>query len=648
MPLTSYPRFGQFGLVAACAAAALAVLAACSSNTGAGGSAAAAGGSVGGAETSGAGGFANSAGAAVTAGAAGVAMAGFGNVSAGGAEPTGGAFGAGGGVASGGIAGGGGANEAGAPSAGSASAGAAGSAGAGGTSSAPANLFAVSPDTVEVWVNGKRIGKSASPGQLLAGVATFVPGQENIIAIRATQGAAAKPYVQAELDGVFGKAGTSTSWKAKAAASADETSGDAWAAVAYDDTAWSAAADVGVAPSAAELATGPAQGIWNAGAAATALLRMRFYFPANWSAATPMGLGAAVTGGKGGQVVTVTTPSALAAAVSSSAAMVIQVSGTLDFSTLDGTTSASVCYQSQCSNGQYEYISNALGACDSSGAATFNYTYQKAGITPLLVASNKTIIGLGANATIKGKGFKLASGVSNVIIRNLTLTGLNPELIWGGDAIDLSGASKVWIDHNRISLIGRQFLVSHYDPNTDITVSFNDFDGNTKYSATCNGAHYWDMLLLGSGDAMTIANNWLRQMSGRSPHVGGQATSNVKLHLVNDYHDTIPGHACDPGSGGFAFYEGSYFKNVTTPFTTNADGSAYAPLDSTLSSTSSACGASLGRACVANFANSGTASFRLNAPALTAFSTLAPRLSTPYPAAEVPNCVPHLAGPGHI
>jgi pectin lyase len=328
--------------------------------------------------------------------------------------------------------------------------------------------------------------------------------------------------------------------------------------------------------------------------------------------------------------------------------MIVQVSGTIDLTNANGTTTSSVCYQSQCSNGQYEYISNGLGACESAGTSTFNYTYDAAGVNPLLINSDKTLIGIGPNATIAGKGLKLVSGVSNVIIRNLTITNINPELIWGGDAIDLSGATKVWIDHNRISLVGRQFLVSHYDPNTNVTVSFNDFDGSTTYSATCNGAHYWDMLLLGGGDTMTIADNWIHHMSGRSPHAGGYSTANVKVHMVNDFHQTIPGHACDAGLGGYLLYEGSYFQDVTTPFTTNTDGAAYAPLSTTVSSTSSACQTALGRTCVANYANSGTSTFRLDASGLTAFSSLSSSMVKPYPASEVPNCVPHLAGPGHI
>jgi len=511
------------------------------------------------------------------------------------------------------------------------------------------NVFATAPGTVEVWVNGVSIGSTTSPGALLSAVGALSAGSENVVAIRATKGSAAAPALLAQLQGVFGKAGSTALWKAKAASSSDELTGSAWTQPGYGDTAWAAARDVSQSPTAAPLVGGPARGIWSASDAdATALFRLHFYFPGNWDASSPLGFGRAVTGGAGGATVTVTTPAELAAAVTSSQPLTIQVQGRLDFTGLDGTSTAAVCYQSQCGDGTFELITNGLGACDSAGKSTFSYTFDAAGNQPLQVASNKTILGLGNDATIVGKGFVLRSGVSNIILRNLTITDINPELIWGGDAISLNGASDVWIDHNRISLIGRQFLVSGFDPAKNVTVSFNEFDGRTTYSAYCNGTHYWDMLILGSDDTMTLMDNWIHDMSGRSPHVGGYASVTARLHLVNDYHQRLPGHACDPGVGGYAFYEGSYFDAVTTPFTNNADGAAYAPLASTLASTNALCSTTLGRACVANEANGGTSTFRLDAAALTSFSTFTSSMITPYPAAQVPNCVPHLAGPGHL
>jgi pectin lyase len=506
-------------------------------------------------------------------------------------------------------------------------------------------LYAISRGALEVYVNGTLVGKSPSPGALLAVAAKLNPGAENMIAIRAAKGSAGQPYLLAEMDGAFGKAGTSTQWKAKAATSTDELTGDAWAAASYKDSAWGAATDVAVAPSAPEMVDGPARGIWTSSATDnTALFRMRFYIPANWDAGKPYGFGSAVTGGAGGSTVTVSTAAALVAAVSGNAAKIIQVSGTIDFTGSAGMTSASGCYVAQCASGSSEYILGQLGACD--GKSTFEVSYDAAGATPLAIGSNKTLVGLGAHATIKGRGLIFNSGVSNVIVQNLTITNINPQVVWGGDAVSFAGAKNVWLDHDRISLIGRQFIVSHDGANTGITLSYNDFDGTTPYSATCNGAHYYVMLILGSGDKITAQGNWIHDSSGRAPHAGGVSGAAVNMQFVNDYFMTVPGHAADSSTGANLLFEGTYFQNVTTPFLTDP-GHSYAPVSSNVASTASACSAAIGRICVANASNAG-ATFPLDQAALSAMSSDKAALVPAYPATEVPYSVPHLAGPGHL
>ena len=525
------------------------------------------------------------------------------------------------------------------------SAGVDGSAGSGGMTGTP-NLYATSASLVEVYVNGALLGKSASAGALLAVAAKLNPGAENIIAIRAAKGSASKPCLLAEMDGVFGKAGTSAQWKTKAATTADEQTGDAWTKAGYSDSAWAAAQDVQVNPTATEMVNGPARGIWTSSASdSTALFRMRFYIPANWDAARPDGFGRAVTGGVGGGIVTVSTAAELGAAVSGNAAKIIQVSGTIDFTGSEGMTSASGCYVKQCASGSSEYILGQLGACD--GKTTFDVAFDSAGVTPLAVGSNKTLIGIGAHATIKGKGLIFNSGVSNVIVRNLTITDINPQVVWGGDAVSFAGARNIWLDHDRISLIGRQFIVSHDGANTGITLSYNDFDGRTPYSATCNGSHYYILLILGSGDKITAQGNWIHDSSGRAPHAGGVTGAAVNMQWANDYFMTVPGHAADSSTGANLLFEGTYFQDVTTPFLTDP-GYSYAPVASNVASTASACSSAIGRSCVANATNSTPATFPLDQAAISAMSGDKGSLVQAYPATEVPYSVPHLAGPGHI
>lgn len=71
-------------------------------------------------------------------------------------------------------------------------------------------------------------------------------------------------------------------------------------------------------------------------------------------------------------------------------------------------------------------------------------------MTGIFVHSNKTIIGVGSNGVLLGKGMRMVD-VSNIIVQNLMITDLNPKLVWGGDAFTLSGTSRIWIDHVTVS-----------------------------------------------------------------------------------------------------------------------------------------------------------------------------------------------------
>jgi pectate lyase len=513
------------------------------------------------------------------------------------------------------------------------------------------NVFATGSGQVEVFVNGVSYGKSSAARAILAVAAAIVSG-ENEIVVRASSGGAANPFAQLQVGGVFGKAGTSNRWKGKAAVGTEATDPTGpWAMLAFDDSTWANASDVNVVPAAPFPVDGPAHGIWTAaGTDATVLLRLKLYVPANFVASTPTGFGAGVVGGQGGPTVVVTTITEFVQAVAGNTARVVEFSGLLDFTGTEGPVTVSSCFQSQCADGTFEYITNDLGACTSAAKPTFNVTFDLAGKTAVTVGSNKTILGVGPNATIRGKGLRMNNGVSNVIVRNVTITDINPQIVWGGDAINIDNASRIWIDHVRVSLVGRQFFVTGFGPAANVTLSWNEFDGRTQWSATCNGAHYWTMLIAGSNDTITVANNWIHDTSGRGPHAGGLATTFDWMQFANDFYESVPGHAADPSQGSTLLYEGTAFNQTTTPIVVEATmaGSIYAPLASSVASTNAACQAALGRPCVANAATPQNGTFPLDQAVLMQFSTRRAGLVAPYPAIEVENAVPHLAGPGHI
>lgn len=88
--------------------------------------------------------------------------------------------------------------------------------------------------------------------------------------------------------------------------------------------------------------------------------------------------------------------------------------------------------------------------CGNAGKSTG--TWDTAAKTPIDVASHKTIIGVGNKGIIKGKGLRFRGGATNIIVQNIQITDLNPQYVWGGDAISFDGADLIWVDHVTVCL----------------------------------------------------------------------------------------------------------------------------------------------------------------------------------------------------
>ncbi|KAI8942535.1 hypothetical protein NX059_000597 [Plenodomus lindquistii] len=225
------------------------------------------------------------------------------------------------------------------------------------------------------------------------------------------------------------------------------------------------------------------------------------------------------------------------------------------------------------------------------GVKAIEVTYDTAGVAGINMGSNKSVIGVGSKGVIRGKGLRIANGAKNIIIQNVHITDLNPQYIWGGDAITLAGTDQVWIDHCKISNVGRQMFVAGSSASNRVTLSNNEFDGQTKYSASCDGKHYWTLYAIGEGDFITLKNNYIHHTSGRSPKLGG----NTVFHAVNNVWSENSGHAFDNGAGSKVLLEGNVFENVKTSLLENK-GNFFSPSGSALGQ----CEANLKHTCVAN------------------------------------------------
>ncbi|KAI5361827.1 Putative pectate lyase, pectin lyase/virulence factor [Septoria linicola] len=303
-----------------------------------------------------------------------------------------------------------------------------------------------------------------------------------------------------------------------------------------------------------------------------------------------IGFASGTTGGAAGKTVTPSTTDELVEYLESDDALTIVLTKTFDFTGTEGTTTETGCAPWGTASGCQLAI-NANDWCGNyqSGAGAVEVTYDNAGTSPIKVKGDKSIIGSGSSGVIKGKGLSLQNDVSNIIIQNIQITDLNPEYVWGGDAITLNGCSNVWVDHVAINLIGRMMIVAGYETNTNIAITNSEFDGQTDWSASCNGEHYWGLFFIGENDQITLKGNYIHHTSGRSPKVGG----NTVLHAVNNYFADNSGHAFE-GEESYVLLEGSIFDNVKEAEQDFA-GSMYTPTKS-----DSACQSALGRSCAAN------------------------------------------------
>lgn len=165
------------------------------------------------------------------------------------------------------------------------------------------------------------------------------------------------------------------------------------------------------------------------------------------------GFAKGTTGGGSAAAVYPTTNAQLVSYLGDSQARVIVLSKTFDFTNTEGTTSAKGCRpdSNKCGSAGQDAINQNNWCQNYQPDAPFvDVHYDNAATLGIVVNSKKTIIGEGSKGVIKGKGLRIVSGASNIIIQNIHITDLNPEYIWGGDAITLNDCDLVWIDHVKV------------------------------------------------------------------------------------------------------------------------------------------------------------------------------------------------------
>ncbi|KAK3908230.1 Pectin lyase 1 [Frankliniella fusca] len=282
----------------------------------------------------------------------------------------------------------------------------------------------------------------------------------------------------------------------------------------------------------------------------------------------PVGFGYRTTGGAGGRTVRPRNINELKNYLRSNQKLIIDLTTTFDFTSSEGWVTSSGCFFQRCGSGFQESLVHA-GTCN--GRPPTKVKYAKAGVTELIVGSNKSIISSNGRGKIKGKGLRIKNA-KNVIIRDITISDINPEVIWAGDALAFDNVVNVWIHRVTFARIGRQHLVTYQRTNKGITVSSCFFDGSTRNAAYCDGNHFWVWLFWGTYDEITLINNYVRNTAGRTPHAGGWSKSRNYVHLVGNTMENNHHGGIEPLTGSYILSEGNKWSRFTHPVNIQAKG----------------------------------------------------------------------------
>ena len=187
-------------------------------------------------------------------------------------------------------------------------------------------------------------------------------------------------------------------------------------------------------------------------------------------------------------------------------------------------------------------------------------------VPDLDVASNKTLVGIGNNATING-GIRIrgdsGAPVQNVIIRNLRINGATTAV--DSDALQIYFAHHVWIDHCEVW--------DGPDGNVDMSHAINWVTVSwTKFRYTSSTADHRFSSLIGHSDdnagedngrlKVTFHHNWWAEnVFERMPRVRfGQ------VHVFNNYYSSKGNNYCvRAGTNAHLLVEGNYFDGVNSP-----------------------------------------------------------------------------------
>ncbi|WP_437284060.1 pectate lyase family protein [Sorangium sp. So ce406] len=180
------------------------------------------------------------------------------------------------------------------------------------------------------------------------------------------------------------------------------------------------------------------------------------------------------------------------------------------------------------------------------------------------VASDKTIVGVGTSGELEGIGLNLRRS-SNIIVRNLKIHHVLASS-GNGDGIHMDESHNVWIDH--CELWADSPAVNSDKDKYDGLIDATHESSDITISWTYLHDHYKGMLV-GSSDnddsdrRITFHHNRINNVNSRLPsYRGGNG------HVFNNYFENVPTSGVNSRVGACLRVEGNHFFKVKNPITT--------------------------------------------------------------------------------
>jgi pectate lyase len=418
-------------------------------------------------------------------------------------------------------------------------------------------LYVTARDGFRVYLNGERLFTSSTPREAAFVPLTLLPGDNAITLVVAARYGAPAALVQ--LDELDRSYASDSTWKVST------TPGAGFMRPDYDDSSWAPASDFGAPealPGCVAAGTfpsdssahwiGPALGSDSGYLSSDALSGGPALALRKVIRVAPVGFGESTRGGLGAAPVVVDTWDDLLALARDpeTPAVLLLPEGIHDFrdAPRDQPVCPSVCTEAPDKPRYQVLVGNATCA---TGLVT-RTRYERR----LIVGSNKTIVGLGRGAQLRSVNVDLGSS-QNVIVRNVTLYDVNPELIEADDAFTVNAASSIWLDHCTMKWISDGFTDINAD-SRDITLSWMHYDGVSP--SACEGQHPQAAQITDAN--VTVHHSFFDHVATHSPAVYGPlARVHIFNNLVSDNLDYAIGSTC----GSRVLVQGNTFQRVITP-----------------------------------------------------------------------------------